>query len=47
MLQKHKLRSLYSRAVHGNVIAIIDHDGATGTRFVVTVPAGHSPTAAP
>lgn len=28
MLQKHKLRSVYSRAVHGNVIAIVDHDGA-------------------
>lgn len=28
MLQKHKLRPVYSRAVHGNVIAIVDHDGA-------------------
>ena len=26
MLLKNKLRSVYSRAVHGNVIAIIDHD---------------------
>jgi hypothetical protein len=28
ILSKHKLRSVYSRAVHGNVIAIVDHDGA-------------------
>jgi hypothetical protein len=28
MLLKNKSRSAYSRAVHGNVIAIIDHDGA-------------------
>jgi len=28
MLLKNKCRSAYSRAVHGNVIAIIDHDGA-------------------
>jgi hypothetical protein len=26
MLLKNKLRAVYSRAVHGNVIAIIDHD---------------------
>ena len=28
MLVKNQRRSVYSRAVHGNVIAIIDHDGA-------------------
>jgi hypothetical protein len=28
MLLKDKLRSVYSSAVHGNVIAITDHDGA-------------------
>jgi hypothetical protein len=28
MLLKNKYRSAYSRAVHGNVITIIDHDGA-------------------
>ena len=28
MLLKNKLRSVYSSAVHGNVIAITDHDGA-------------------
>jgi hypothetical protein len=26
MLLKNKLRAVYSRAVHGNVIALIDHD---------------------
>jgi len=26
MLLKNKRRAVYSRAVHGNVIAIIDHD---------------------
>jgi hypothetical protein len=26
MLLKNKLRAVYSRSVHGNVIAIIDHD---------------------
>lgn len=26
MLLKNKLRAIYSRTVHGNVIAIIDHD---------------------
>ena len=29
MLVKDKHRSVYSRTVHGNVIAIVDHDGAT------------------
>jgi hypothetical protein len=28
MLVKNQRRSVYSRAVHGNVIAIVDHDGA-------------------
>ena len=28
MLLKNKLRAVYSCAVHGNVIAITDHDGA-------------------
>ncbi len=28
MLLTNQRRSVYSRAVHGNVIAIIDHDGA-------------------
>jgi hypothetical protein len=28
MLLKNNCRSVYSRAVYGNVIAIIDHDGA-------------------
>jgi hypothetical protein len=27
MLLKNKLRAVYSRSVHGNVIAVIDHDG--------------------
>ena len=27
MLLKNKTRSVYSRSIHGNVIAIIDHDG--------------------
>jgi hypothetical protein len=27
MLLKNRMRTVYSRAVHGNVIAIIDHDG--------------------
>jgi len=27
MLLNNKLRAVYSRSVHGNVIAIIDHDG--------------------
>ena len=32
MLLKNKLRSIYSRAVYGNVIAIIDHaDGKSVT----------------
>jgi hypothetical protein len=26
MLLKNKLRAIYSRTVHGNVIAIVDHD---------------------
>ena len=26
---KDKLRSVYSRTIHGNVIAIVDHGGAT------------------
>ena len=26
MLLKNKLRAVYSRAIHGNVIAIVDHD---------------------
>jgi hypothetical protein len=28
MLLKNKIRAVYSRTVHGNVIAIIDHDGS-------------------
>ena len=28
MLVKNKIRAVYSRTVHGNVIAIIDHDGS-------------------
>ncbi len=28
MLLKNKLRAVYSSAVHGNVIAIVDHEGA-------------------
>ena len=27
MLLKNRMRAVYSRAIHGNVIAIIDHDG--------------------
>ena len=27
MLLKNKLRAVYSRTVHGHVIAIVDHDG--------------------
>lgn len=27
MLLKNKSRAVYSRSVHGNVIAIVDHDG--------------------
>jgi hypothetical protein len=27
MLLKNRIRAVYSRTVHGNVIAIIDHDG--------------------
>ena len=28
MLVTNKRRSVYSRSVHGNVIAVVDHDGA-------------------
>lgn len=27
MLLKNKLRSVYSRTVHGDIIAVLDHDG--------------------
>ena len=27
MLLKNKTRAVYSRSIHGNVIAIVDHDG--------------------